>query len=155
MKKLLPIVLALSLALSLSACGGGEESYKPEDVRAMADAGAFSEELEELDGDTAFALYKLADAGLEREDLTGCAVLRSAGGTCEEGAVLILDSEEDAKTAKKALEDYVQKQIDQNESYGYRLAEIPKLKDAYIDVRGSTVLLVVDSDLDAAKSVVE
>ena len=122
----------------------------------MADAGAFSEELEELDGDVAFsALYRLGDYGLEREDLTGCAVLRSAGGTCEEGAVLILDSEEDAKTAKKALEDYVQKQIDQNESYGYRLAEIPKLKDAYIDVRGSTVLLVVASDLDAAKSVVE
>ena len=45
MKKLLPIVLALSLALSLSACGGGAESYKPADVRAMADAGAFSEEL--------------------------------------------------------------------------------------------------------------
>jgi hypothetical protein len=151
MKKIYSILLALTL--SLTACGGRGGQYEIGDVQAMADAGAFSEE---LDGDVAFsALYRLGDYGLEREDLTGCAVLRSAGGTCEEGAVLILDSEEDAKTAKKALEDYVQKQIDQNESYGYRLAEIPKLKDAYIDVRGSTVLLVVASDLDAAKSVVE
>lgn len=150
------ISILLALMLSLTACGGGGGQYEIGDVQAMADAGAFSEELEELDGDVAFsALYRLGDYGLEREDLTGCAVLRSAGGTCEEGAVLILDSEEDAKTAKEALEDYVQKQIDQNESYGYRLAEIPKLKDAYIDVRGSTVLLVVASDLDAAKSVVE
>ena len=154
MKKIYSILLALTL--SLTACGGRGGQYEIGDVQAMTDAGAFSEELEELDGDVAFsALYRLGDYGLEREDLTGCAVLRSAGGTCEEGAVLILDSEEDAKTAKKALEDYVQKQIDQNESYGYRLAEIPKLKDAYIDVRGSTVLLVVASDLDAAKSVVE
>ena len=151
MKKICTILLALTLGLT--ACGGGGGRYETKDVQAMADAGAFSEELETLDGDVAFsALYRLGDYGLEREDLTDSAILRSAGGTCEEGAVLVWDSEEDARTAKEALEDYVQKQIDQNESYGYRLAEIPKLKDAYIDVRGSTVLLVVASDLDAAKS---
>ena len=149
MKKLLPIVLALSLALSLSACGGGEESYKPEDVRAMADAGAFSEELEELDGDTAFALYGLADRGLEREDLTDCAILRSAGATCEEGAVLVFTGADKAKTAKEALENYVQSQIEANTEY--RPAEIPKLEAALVDVRGETLLLVVANELDAAK----
>ncbi len=153
MKKLLPIVLALSLALSLSACGGGEESYKPEDVRAMADAGAFSEELEELDGDTAFALYGLADRGLEREDLTDCAILRSAGATCEEGAVLVLSDRDKARDAAEALYTYNGRQIEANEDY--RPGEIPKLKEVYIDVRGNTVLMVVAGDLDAAKDAVD
>ena len=153
MKKLLPIVLALSLALSLSACGGGEESYKPEDVRAMADAGAFSEELAELDGDTAFALYGLADRGLEREDLTDCAILRSAGATCEEGAVLVLSDRDKARDAAEALYTYNSRQIEANEDY--RPGEIPKLKEVYIDVRGNTVLMVVAGDLDAAKDAVD
>ena len=153
MKKLLPIVLALSLALSLSACGGGEESYKPEDVRAMADAGAFSEELEELDGDTAFALYGLADRGLEREDLTDCAILRSAGATCEEGAVLVLSDRDKARDAAEALYTYNSRQIEANEDY--RPGRIPKLKEVYIDVRGNTVLMVVAGDLDAAKDAVD
>ncbi len=122
----------------------------------MAEAGAFSETLEELDADTAFsALYRLESYGLDREDLKDCAVLRSAGATCEEGAVLVLDSEAHAKDAQKALEDYVQGQIDANEDYGYRLAEVPKLKDAYIDVKGSTVLMVVANDLEAAKKAVD
>ena len=73
MKKLLSLTLALALVLGLTACGGKKENYKTGDVQAMVKAGAFSEELEELDGDTAFALYKLADAGLEREDLKDCA----------------------------------------------------------------------------------
>ena len=122
----------------------------------MAEAGAFSETLEELDADTAFsALYRLESYGLAREDLKDCAVLRSAGATCEEGTVLVLDSEAHAKDAQKALEDYVQGQIDANEDYGYRLAEVPKLKDAYIDVKGCTVLMVVANDLEAAKKAVD
>lgn len=157
MKKLLHISLALALFLGLTACGGKDSGgYQTSDVQAMSDAGAFSETLEELDADTAFsALYRLDNYGLARESMKECAVLRSAGATCEEGAVLVMDSGEHAKEAQKALEDYVQNQIDANEDYGYRLAEIPKLKDAWIDVKGSTVLLVVADNMDAAKKAVE
>ena len=83
------------LLLPLAACGGAEEKagFDPEiTLQALADAGAFSEELEELDGDTAFTLYGLGNSGLEREDLTAAKVLRSAGATCEEGAVLVFTS---------------------------------------------------------------
>ena len=76
------------LLLPLAACGGAEEKagFDPEiTLQALADAGAFSEELEELDGDTAFTLYGLGNSGLEREDLTAAKVLRSAGATCEAG----------------------------------------------------------------------
>ena len=147
MKKLLSLTLALALVLGLTACGGKKENYKTGDVQAMVKAGAFSEELEELDGDTAFALYKLADAGLEREDLKDCAVQRSAGATCEEAAVLVFTSADKAKTAKGALEDYVQGQIEANTDY--RPAEIPKLEEALVDVRGETLLLAVANDRDA------
>lgn len=154
MKKLLTAVLAL--CLSLTACGGKEAGYETKDVQAMADAGAFSETLEELDADTAFsALYRLEGYGLSRENLKDCAVLRSAGATCEEAAVLVLDSEDHAKEAQKALEDYIQGQIEANKDYGYRLEEVPKLEDACIDVKGNTVLLVVANDMDAAKKAVE
>lgn len=149
MKKILHMALALSLALALAACGGKEEKYTTGDVQAMVDAGAFSEELEELDGDTAFLLYKLADYGLDEGDVKKCAVLRSAGATCEEGAVLVFTSGDKAETAEAALKDYVQSQIDANTDY--RPEEIPKLENAYIDRRGESLLLVVASDLDAAK----
>lgn len=156
MKKLLTAALALALMLGLSACGKGQNDapplYSTSHVEAMAKAGAFSEELEELDGDIAFALYGLAAAGLEREDLKECTVLRSAGATCEEGAVLVFTGADKAETAEGALKDYIQSQIDENTDY--RPAEIPKLENAYIDRRGETLLLAVASDLEAAKKAV-
>ena len=117
----------------------------------MAEAGAFSETLEELDADTAFsALYRLESYGLAREDLKDCAVLRSAGATCEEAAVLVLSDNQKAKSAGKALFAYIDQQIAANEDY--RPAEIPKLKGAYCNTWGNTVLMVVASDMDAAKT---
>ena len=98
-----------------------------------------------MDADTAFALYGLADAGLTREQLTDCAVLRSAGATCEEAAVLILDSEDAAQTTMTALDGYIQNQIDTNKDY--RPEEIPKLESAWTSARANTVLLVVAEDL--------
>ena len=103
MKKIMMTVLALSLALALTACGGDNNApplYAPSHVEKMAEAGAFSETLEELDTDTAFALYRLADYGLNREDLKESAALRSAGATCEEGAVLVFSDADKAKTAE-------------------------------------------------------
>ncbi|MCI8678254.1 MAG: DUF4358 domain-containing protein [Lawsonibacter sp.] len=154
MKKLLHMTLVLALLLGLSACAKGGDNDAPPlygtyHVAALVEAGAFSEELEELDGDTAFMLYKLADYDLEREDLKDCAVQRSAGATCEEAAVLVFTSADKAKTAKGALEDYVQGQIEANTDY--RPAEIPKLEEALVDVRGETLLLAVANDREAVE----
>lgn len=154
MKRLLTFTLALALALGLTACGGKkEESWHTSDVQAMADAGAFSEELEELDADTAFLLYKLGDYGLTQDDVKECSVLRSAGATCEEGAVLVLSSGEKADSAVQALQAYIEGQIEANEDY--RPAEIPKLQSVYVCIKGDSVLMVVANDLDAAKKAVE
>lgn len=147
-----PLLILLCL-FALTSCQGKTEAapaYDTTRLQAMVDAGAFSEELEELDGDTAFALYRLADYGLSREDLTDCAVLRSAGATCEEGAVLIWKTQDQAKQATQALADYIQGQIESNRDY--RPGEIPKLEKALIDCRENTLLLAVANDYDAANA---
>ncbi len=158
MKKLLYWTLALALLLGLTACGKNDAPplYNAADVTAIDGAGAFNAELDDMEGldaDIAFLLYGLEDAGLEREDLKSCSGRRSAGATCEEAAVLIFTDSDKAETAAGALKDYVQRQIDEN--VDYRPAEIPKLENAYIDRRGESVLLVVASDIDAAKKAVE
>lgn len=150
-QKLIAALLALACLFSLAACGKKDADpagYTLEALDLMTKEGAFSEELEELDADTAFALYRLADWGLSREDLTDCKALRSAGATCEEEAVLLWQTEEQAVQAKEALEDYIQGQIDAN--VDYRPAEIPKLEEARVSQVGSTVLMVVADDMAAA-----
>ena len=70
-QKLTAALLALACLFSLAACGKNDADpagYTLEALDLMAKEGAFSEELESLDGDTAFALYKLADYGLSREE---------------------------------------------------------------------------------------
>lgn len=158
MKRILPMILALIMTMGLAGCGGKGENDAPalygvHHVEAMVQAGAFSEELDEVDNDTAFLLYRFADYGLAREDLKDCAVLRSAGATCEEGAVLVFAGADKAEKAERALMDYIRGQIEANEDY--RPAEIPKLEDALVDRRGESLLLVVASDLGAAKKAVE
>lgn len=155
MKKFLSLTLALALVLGLTACGGKNDYavWNADHAQAILDSGAFSEELEELDADTAFMLYKLADYGLDREKLKEATVRRSAGATCEELAVLIFDSEDSASSARDALEAYVQNQIDENTDY--RPAEIPKLEGARINQREETVLFVVANDSETAQKAVE
>lgn len=147
------------MCLSLTACGQTESTprrFELSDVQAMYDAGVFSEELEALDADIAFALYHLADYGLTLRDLTDAAVLRSAGATCEEAAVLLFDVEDwqdKVERAERALEDYVQSQIDAN--VDYRPDEIPKLENAVIEARDNRVVLVVANDVQPAKELLE
>ena len=156
MKKVVCLLLAGAMALALAACGqpsGADEvqCYAVEQVGELAEAGVFSEELEELDADIAFALYVLADYGLTMKDLTEAAVLRSSGATCEEAAVLVFTDIEKAKLAVTALEDYVHNQIDSN--VDYRPDEIPKLEEAVVSRAGHTLALVVANDVETAKEI--
>lgn len=156
MKKLIALALSLVCVLGLAACGSKDDpanAYEVTAPAAMQKAGAFSEELEALDAETAFALYHLGDYGLTAADLTDSAILRSSGATCEESAVLVLADEAKAEKAAEALKAYVEAQINANTDY--RPDEIPKLKKAVVDQQGSTVLLVVSNDMEAANSVLK
>lgn len=155
-KILLPVLLSVCLCL-LAACGdknpadsgspAPEEktAYETADAQAVLESGAFSEDLTEVDLDTAAVLY-----GIDVNDLAEAAVYRSAGATAEEIAVLKCTSEEAAGDAKTAIELYVK---DREESYAdYLPEEVPKLQNALIDQKGSTLLLVVANDVEAAQA---
>ena len=154
MKKLMAFMMAAACVLTMSACGKPEsEAFTLETLQRVQEAGAFSEELEDLDADTAFMLYRLADYGLDREDLTEAAVLRSAGATCEEGAVLIFSDQDRAEKAAEAMGDYLDSQIEANENY--RPNEIPKLEGAILLTEGKSLLMVVPNDAAAVRNLFE
>ena len=160
------LLTALALTLALSACGGGgggdssgdAGSYDTSLAQAVSDAGAFSEQLDPLDADTGFYLFHLADAGIQREELADCAILCSSGGTCEQVAVLQFPwaegkAEERQAQVMEALQSYIDGQIEAN--VNYRPDEIPKLENALIQQKGDSFLLIVASDLEAAKGAIQ
>lgn len=93
-------------------------------------------------------LYGLEEAGLAPEQLTYAEALRSSGATCEELALLIFVDERAAQAAATALDQYIAAQILSNKDY--RPAEVPKLEKAILEQRGTTVLLLVANDYEAA-----
>jgi hypothetical protein len=147
MKKLLP--LALSLLLLLSACGDGEtaEPYDLQATQALVDAGAFSVPLEELD---AALLYDFEGYGIDASKLTGSKAL-SASGYTEQASVTLWKTADDAKAAVEAFGVYLQDMKDTYKSYAP--LEVEKLDNAIVSQRGTSVLLVVPADADAAKEV--
>lgn len=155
MNRTIALALAAALALTLAACAPAAEPaqdlFDPQTtLQALVDGGAFTEELEALDADVAFALYGLEGEGLESAALTDCRVLRSSGATCEEGAVLVFADEAQAQKGETALAAYLDAQREANRTY--RPKELPKLDSAILERRGTTLLLVVAGDLDAVQA---
>ena len=150
MKKIL--LWGLLLCFLLSGCQEQQEQvpFTKELGQQILSSGVFTYPLDELDCDTAWALYGLEGAGLQRQQLTDGMVYGSAGAGCEELAVLIFDDEDSASLALQALSNYLQNQIRSNEDY--RPLEIPKLEDAVLRQRGNTVLLVVSADSAAVET---
>ena len=146
-------MLALACVVLLAGCGGtdrgAQAAFAPEEVQTLAGSGAFSDQLEEVDAALVFQLYHLDTQGLTAEQLEDCGVRRSAGATCEEVAILVLDSAGSAEQAVAALETYVSDQIELNRSY--RPDEVTKLESAVLEQRGETVLFAVAAQPDVLK----
>lgn len=115
----------------------------------MLTTDAFSEELEPLDAELAWILYGLEDAGLVQAQASVHAY-RSAGATCEEVVLFTFADEAAAQTAVNTLERYIAAQIEINKDY--RPAELPKLKQAFLERRGTTVLLTVSNHPETINS---
>ena len=108
----------------------------------------FSEPLEALEADIAWMLYGLEDADIPPESLTHVRAYRSTGATCEEAAVFLFSDVTAAQTATSALQLYLDTQIQTNKDY--RPAEVPKLEQALLERRDTTVLLLVANNYEAA-----
>ena len=151
MKKWMAGCLVAMSLLGLCACSQSA-AYTTGLLSMVEEAGAFSEELEVLDQETAFMVYRLGDYELEQESLIDCAALRSSGATCEEGVVLVWESQKQAQQALTALKDYVESQIETNENY--RPNEIPKLEGARVEQLGNSVVLIVATHMDVVTDVI-
>ncbi len=150
MKKLLPLALALCLLLAACGKGGKGTAYDPDSAtKALVDSGAFSLPLEEVD---AALLYDFEGYGMDPGKLTS-AKTYTASGYAEQVSVTVWKTEADAKAAATAFGEYLQDLKDTNQNYAP--AEVGKLENAIVNQQGTSVLLIVPDDAEAAKQAVE
>lgn len=93
-------------------------------------------------------LYCLDMNGITFEQLTAVDAHRSSGATCEELALLTFSDETAAQTAANALDVYIRARI--LSIKGYQPTEVSKLEHAFLERRGTTVLLLVANNYEAA-----
>lgn len=146
-------ILGAVLCLLLAGCGGGEHTdavraFEKTDLETVLASGVFSEELESIDAELICLLY-----GLDNTVVTDCAGYLSTGATAEELVLFTAADEAAAETVRAACESRVEDQILAYEDYGP--AEVPKLENAVVQVRGTTVLMVVAGDFVGAAAAVD
>ena len=148
------LCLAAALCLLLGACSApadsGSAAFDPEAAtQAVLDSGAFSVELTELD---AALLYDFSGYGLDSSTLTASKAY-SASGFAEQVSVTVWKDEASAQAAVDMFKTYLE---DMAATYkDYAPAEVPKLENAVLEQRGTSVLLAVANDADAVKTAVE
>ena len=149
MSLLMSLLLTAALMLPLTACSPKEAKppFPTSLTTQLLETEVFSEELEPLEAELAWMLYGLDATTLTQEQRTGASIFRSTGATCEEIALFTFADEAAAQTAADALDRYLTAQIEINKDY--RPAELPKLKQAVLERRGTTVLLLVANDYQA------
>ncbi len=139
-----------ALYLLLVGCvGEGEQrAFSAHDVTSILDAEIFSEELETVETDLVCKLY-----GLDQSVLDSCTAYLSTGATAEEVVLFQLSDAKNTEIVKVACEKRLADQIKAYESYNP--GEVAKLKDAVLQVRKNTVLLVVSNDSAGAAAAVD
>ena len=148
------LCLAAALCLRVGACSApadsGTPAFDPEAAtQAVLDSGAFSVELTELD---AALLYDFSGYGLDSSTLTASKAY-SASGFAEQVSVTVWKDEAAAQAAVDMFKTYLE---DMAATYkDYAPAEVPKLENAVLEQRGSSVLLAVANDAGAAKTAVD
>lgn len=149
------IICGLLTAVLLLAVCAGCARKEPEaeaafpaaaTVQALLESGAFSEELEELEPTLLFPLS--GDA----EVYAGSVLYYSTGATAETAAVIAVGDAQRVDETEAALRSWLDGQLEAERDY--RPAEAAKLENAILQVRGSSVLLVVAADYEKANAAI-
>lgn len=148
LKRALGLALGLVMLLGLAACGdkAAKEFDAETTPQALMDAGAFSEDLEEVEPVVLLQLYQL-----DESKVAAAAGFGSTGLTAEEVAVFEMTDEAAAQEAESLLQDHLEYQKESN--VDYRPNEMPKLDKAVVERRGKTLLFLVAADYAAADGV--
>ena len=148
-RRVMPVLLAV--ALLLSGCGGksGEKSaYSAADVTALLDSGAFTGDMEQVDGAVAAGLFGLDASTVE--EIT-CYMATNSSVSADEVAVFVLADEDAAQAAEEACVAHVELRMES--SAQYCPDQVPKLEAAVISRLGATVLLAVGETEALAEAV--
>lgn len=147
-RSVLACVMGLVLVMGLAGCAG---QPKKAEVNAIAAAVMekvkFSEQLTEIDKETACGLYEIPESEIET-----CKAYIGSGGTVDEAFFF------EGKDASK-LEELKRKAqariAAQKASYqSYKPSEVPKLDKAVLVVKGSCLIVCITAD-ENAKSVID
>lgn len=147
MKKIIAILMLCLFIPALAACGGEEVSI---DIQAAGDAlnseVAFVDTLTQIPAESAVSLY-----GLEADAVADAVVYVSSGATAEEISVWEAASDSDTEAIIEAV---TLRMASQAENYAdYKPAEVPKLENFVLKVKGNYVAVCVSDDNDTAETV--
>lgn len=151
-ERALGLLMVISLTLmmvSLTACGKKVQEFDVAATpKALMEAGAFSEDLEELEEVILLRLYEMDESKVSK-----AAGFASTGLTAEEVAVFQMVDETAAQEAEALLQAHLEYQKESN--VDYRPNEMPKLDKAVVERRGKTLLFLVANDYAAAGKALE
>ena len=149
MRKILCLVLALLLVCVFSACAKAPAAKVDTAAltSALLDSGAFAEPLEPVEAEIGALLYGLE--GGEAEEMT---FYMPAGPVADELALFKAPDAAGAETLKKLVEARIDYQ--KRAFADYAPAEVSKLENCVVRVKGPYVLFVAAGDYDAANAVI-
>ena len=142
-KTILTVIAALTLTLSLTGCGKKEIDVTKLSSELLNNV-QFSETLTEVNETVTKKRLDLDDSEVEM-----CAAFKGTNAVVDE-IIIIKTSDTDAVEEK--MQDYLQSQITQYESY--RQSEVPKLENAVIYVSNGTVVYCASEDSDKAMQII-
>ena len=149
MRKTMTLLLtAVCLLAVLSGCGSKKELEPQTFVEELLAEANFVDSLNQLDDPVIPLLYEIDEA-----DYASALVYCGTGATAEEIAVFQAEDEAAAKRLLEAAHERVARQIEVYEAYGP--VEAMSLENAVVERAGTTVIVVICSDSDGAKKVVD
>ena len=151
MKKFTTILCTASMALCLTACGGGKEKDITVDTAKLANelqAAVTSDTLSETASDMLSSIYFFEDGVIEE----GAAYASSGATACEIAVVKSKDAKDTANVEK-----LFHTRVDNQSSLyaSYNEGEVKKLDEAIIKSAGSYTVLCVCDDPDKANDILK
>lgn len=151
MKKFAAILCAAAMALSLTACGGGNDKDVSIDTAKLSGElleTVTSDQLSETASDMLSSIYFFEDGTIE----TGTAYASSGATACE---VAVVQSK-DAKNTAEVEKLFRTRVSNQSELYAsYNEAEVARLEEAIVKSAGAYTVLCVTDDTDKANDILK
>lgn len=146
------LILLLGACLALSGCGESvaQEPMPCEELASIiAEAPVRFEELVSQERKETVAYL-----GIDGELLTDSALwMDASAATTELVAVLTATDEKSVKALESDVKRFLEDMLDTYQDYAPD--EVPKLKDAILEVRGRQLILIISKDASAAKAALD